>query len=375
NSRRILQWFDQFGESEHKCGARSISQFAFVNRDLCWDELVWKGRHGQSPAVVATKPHYFQDLDVLSTVENLLENVPEFWSSEEFTSSVQDGGILSLDREFFEQEILYMMYNDDSVEVWQVVEEFLLEEKFPNLCQRLLLLLSDQEFFSFLNALGRILAPRYEGNGFDSKDKVKQLQNSWLETIITIDTEFQFLDELLLSNACVNNGRQILRLLYDEEHDERRQHVEGIMLEMKQSSKDSDHWALRSECSRMSKMVAIKLLAIESWVLQYHLTEECKKATSCEALLTLNGIEFRHPRISFEACNKLSSKEKDYGPFGDSKKKKRKDKSRKRKRSKRSRVYNGSSSDEDIDKEYSKWSDLDEAWQLSTDDYTSNWNK
>ncbi|XP_057822339.2 uncharacterized protein LOC131034779 isoform X1 [Cryptomeria japonica] len=372
NSRRILQWFDQFGgigEFEHKRGARSISQFAFVNRDLCWDELVWKGRHGQSPAMVATKPHYFQDLDVLSTVENLLENVPEFWSSEEFTASVEDGEIISLDREFFVQELLYMMYNEDLLEAWQAVEEFLLEENFFNLCQRLLILLGDRELLAFLNALGKILGK--QDNGFDSKDKarVKQLQNNWFETILSIDAKFQFLDEILISNACVNNGRQIVRLLCDEEHDERKRHIEEIVLEMKQSSKGSDHWALRNECLRMNKMLAIKLLAIESWFLQYQLSDKCKRAASCESLFGLNGIEFHRPRISLEVCNERLSKEKDYGSFGGSKKKKRKDKSRKRKRS------NNSSCDEGIDKEYSKWSNPDDTWQLSTDNYVSNWNK
>ena len=81
-----MQWFGHFavtGESTHKKGAKALSQFAFVNRDMCWEELEWKGKHGQSPAVVATKPHYFRDLDVLQTVENFLEYVPDFWSSDE----------------------------------------------------------------------------------------------------------------------------------------------------------------------------------------------------------------------------------------------------------------------------------------------------
>lgn len=84
NPKRIMQWFSNFangGGLDHKKGAKALSQFAFVNRDICWEELEWKGKHGQSPAVVATKPHYFLDLDVQRTVENFLDNVPEFWSS------------------------------------------------------------------------------------------------------------------------------------------------------------------------------------------------------------------------------------------------------------------------------------------------------
>lgn len=96
---RILQWFSTFsiaGDSAHGKGAKALAQFAFVNRDICWEELEWNGKHGQSPAVVATKPHYFLDLDVERTVENFLENVPEFWSSEEFAESLKDGEILSV---------------------------------------------------------------------------------------------------------------------------------------------------------------------------------------------------------------------------------------------------------------------------------------
>lgn len=376
HTRRILQWFDHFagiGESEHKRGAKSISQFAFVNRDICWDELEWKGRHGQSPAMVATKPHYFMDLDVLNTVENFIENVQEFWSSEQFTKSVQDGEIISLDLEFFVDELLDMMYRDDSSEVWQAVQEFILEEKFCSLCQRLLILLSDMELLTFLNAVGKILASRNKHNGFDSSDKVemKTSQFSWLETVMSTGMECQSLDELLLINACINQGRQILR---DEEHEEERTNLERIMLEMKQSSKDSEHWALRRECIHMKKWMAIKFLAIENLVLHYHLSSECKTVASCESLFTLNGIQFD--------CysNELSSIERSLKFSHGSKKskKKRKEKAGKKKRRKlSSNHYSSASGDEDMGKEYGNIlirSELEEKWILSTDNNASIWS-
>lgn len=95
NQTRILQWFSNFSSTglRHKKGAKALSQFAFVHRNICWDELEWKGKHGQSPAVVATKPHYFLELDILRTVENFLENVPDFWTSREFADSLRDGDI------------------------------------------------------------------------------------------------------------------------------------------------------------------------------------------------------------------------------------------------------------------------------------------
>lgn len=379
HTRRILQWFDHFGgigESEHKRGARSISQFAFVNRDMCWDELEWKGRHGQSPAMVATKPHYFLDLDVLSTVENFIENVPEFWSSEQFTKSVQDGQIISLDLEFFVDELLDMMYRDDSSEVWQAVEKFLLEENFCSLCQRLLILLSDMELLTFLNAVGKILASRKHDNGFDSKEKVKKktLQFSWLETVMSTGMECQSLDELLLNNACINQGRQILRCLRDEEHEEEKKIIESIILEMKQSSKDSEHWALRRECIQMKKWMAIKFLSIENWILHYHLSNECKTVASCENLFTLNGIEF------YRHSNELSSTERSLRFSHGSKrsKKKRKERTGKKKRRKiTASDYSSASGEEDTGREYTKiltGSELEEKWILSTDNNASVWS-
>lgn len=313
HTRRILQWFDHFagiGESEHKRGAKSISQFAFVNRDICWDELEWKGRHGQSPAMVATKPH------------------------------------------------------------------FILEEKFCSLCQRLLILLSDMELLTFLNAVGKILASRNKHNGFDLRDKVemKISQFSWLETVMSTGMECQSLDELLLINACINQGRQILRLLRDEEHEEERTNLERITLEMKQSSKDSEHWALRRECIHMKKWMAIKFLAIENLVLHYHLSSECKTVASCESLFTLNGIQF--DRYS----NKLSSIERSLKFSHGSKKskKKRKEKAGKKKRRKlSSNDYSSASGDEDMGKEYANIlirSELEEKWILSTDNNASIWS-
>eukprot|EP01018_Ginkgo_biloba_P015455 Gb_13687 [translate_table: standard] len=388
HSRRILEWFNHFagiGEYEHKRGARAISQFAFVNRDLCWDELEWKGRHGQSPAMVATKPHYFLDLDVIKTVENLLENVPDFWSSEEFAISLQNGEILSVDMEFFVEELLHMMYDDNSSEMWQAVYDFLSEEKFSSLCQRLLIFLSDWELLAFLNKVGKVLASENHDSGFQSQGqadaKAKASHFNLLEIVTSLGIECQCLDELLLSNACINCGRQILRLLRDEDHGDEKQKLDEIVAEMKQNSNVVEHWALRRECLRVNKWVAIKWLALESWVLQYCLSLECNTSASCESLFILNGIEFRHSNISFVDCDELSSKERSLEFFGKSKRSRKmiKDKARKKKRRRKSlKDYRSSSGDEHMDNEYSeklKSSEMkDRNWLLSTDNFTSTWN-
>ncbi|GFZ20035.1 hypothetical protein Acr_28g0007400 [Actinidia rufa] len=67
--------------------------------------------------MVATKPHYFLDLDVQQTVENFLENVPEFWSSDEFAASLEDGEILFIDTKFYVDLFVDLMFTEDSKEV------------------------------------------------------------------------------------------------------------------------------------------------------------------------------------------------------------------------------------------------------------------
>jgi hypothetical protein len=82
---------------------------------MCWEELERKGKDRQSQAVVATKPHYFRDLDVFQTVENFLEYVPDFWSSDdELANCIKDGEILQTGAEYFVDQFLYLMYEEDS---------------------------------------------------------------------------------------------------------------------------------------------------------------------------------------------------------------------------------------------------------------------
>jgi hypothetical protein len=40
-----------FSDGAQPDQARLLSQYGFVNRDICWEEREWKGNHGQSPVV------------------------------------------------------------------------------------------------------------------------------------------------------------------------------------------------------------------------------------------------------------------------------------------------------------------------------------
>lgn len=66
-----------------------------------WQLLEWEGKHPQAPVAVAAKTHYFCELDVLRSVQNLLQEDEAFWRSQEFRDSVETGDILGIDYRFF----------------------------------------------------------------------------------------------------------------------------------------------------------------------------------------------------------------------------------------------------------------------------------
>ncbi|XP_010242702.1 PREDICTED: uncharacterized protein LOC104586985 isoform X2 [Nelumbo nucifera] len=377
NSKRILQFFDVFstgGEFEHGKGSRALSQFAFVNRDICWEELEWKGKHGQSPAMVATKPHYFLDLDVQRTVENFLENVPEFWSSNELAESLKGGEIFLIDTKFFVDHFVSLMYEEDSKEVWEVINVFLEEETFSDLCHHFLIILDEQDLFAFLNMICGLLPSR-----MDPKDLVHP--SCWLEIILSSCNGRASIDELLLLNAIISQGRQLLRLIRDEDDEEQKGKIKDLVFEISTSLGMTNFWApLMEEQLSMKTKEMIKWLGLISWVLHYRLSEECETTKSWETLFIQNGISFRksekyallHPEgFSDESGSELGER----GSVRSRRKKKAK--SRKKKR-RRSYDHVGSSDSELVDLDSSLgWRSLQSgagSWFLSTDDYSSAWS-
>ncbi|XP_057966602.1 uncharacterized protein LOC131156728 [Malania oleifera] len=372
NSRRISQWFSNFcsvgGGLEVRKGAKAISQFAFVNRDICWEELEWKGKHGQSPAMVATKPHYFLDLDVQRTVNNFIENVPEFWSSNEFAESLKDGEILSTDINFFVDFFVDLMYKEDSKEIWEVINEFLEEESFSSLCHHSLIVLQEEDICIFLQLIKKYLNPRMEPKDFDNP-------SCWLEIVLSRCNDCASIDQLLFLNAVINQGRQLMRLLSDEEAQEEKAQIKGIVLRICTTSNNSNSLApIVKEWLKTKTIKVIKWLGLQSWVLHYILLEECQTPASWESLFVDNGIGFEkseeyallhHDGFSEEIGSDLED--------GASVRSKRKKKGKTRK--KRRRTF-GSYDDEllDPDMSTSRRQSRAGSWFLSTDEYSTLWN-
>ncbi|KAH0923667.1 hypothetical protein HID58_023685 [Brassica napus] len=378
NPKRILEWFSEFafdGGSDHKRGAKALAQFAFANRDICWEELEWRGKHGQSPAVVATKPHYLLDLDVQRTVENFLDNVPDFWSSSEFAESLKDGQILFLDAKFFLDLFIRFMYDEDVSDVWDAVEEFLAEESFSSLTQHLLITLEERDLCRFLELLGDCFDSRIESWGV-----VGDSSSSWLGVVVSrYGGDAECIDELLLVNSVINQGRQLVRLVRDESGDDEGEVLkETIAAVCRGLEKGSSFCLIMRELWKMKQTEVIRVLGMLSWTVQFRLSEECQSPDSWESLFRENGIEFRrssdHSLVSHEGFSEESESDSD-GRRRVSKKRHKKGK-KKKNRAKKKKKRAIDDEDEDdvlIDDEVLGLTQISRSWLLSTDGFSATW--
>jgi hypothetical protein len=355
-------------------GLRALSQFAFKNRDICWEELEWKGKHGQSPAMVATKPHYFLDLDVQRTVENFLDNVPEFWSSNEVSESVKDGDIFLIDRPFFVRYFKDLMYREDSSDVWDVIEEFLEEQPFSCLCEHLLISFEEKDLCYFVELLCKCLDLRIK---FQCLDDLSRL----FVVVLLKCGVYGSIDLMMLLNAVIGQGRQLLRLLRDEEAKESLEKVNEIVSKISAIPSDGNSLTpiFKNRC-KMATVEVVKCLGLQSWVLFYRLSQECQTPESWESVFVHNQIGFRNSDEHALIDEDRLLTEEDYSgfdriPSGRVKKKKKQKAKRKRRR-----AYDSDDGNDDelLDFDFASQK-LDylsntKSWLLSTDKYSSAWN-
>ncbi|KAM6587577.1 uncharacterized protein LOC115717396 [Cannabis sativa] len=369
---RIFKWFSNFGATgggiEHGKGAKALSKFAFINRDICWEELEWKGKHGQSPAVVATKPHYFLDLDVQRTVENFLQNVPEFWSSSEFAESLKDGEILFIDRNFFRDYFIDMMYKEKSRDVWNAITEFLTEESFSYLCQHLLITLEEQDLYEFLKLLQRYLQPSMEH---------KDLGNSscMFEIILSKCSDFGSFDQILLLNALLTKRRELLRLLSDEEAEAETKDIVSQIFAI--PDQENSLATIIKGCFKLKTVEAFKWLVLQSWAFYCRLLEGRQTVESWESFFTKNAISFRRSNsytlLNDDGVSEECASDLDHGV---SKKSKHRRKSSKKKRRKldRDNKYDNEFLDFNTTNDGLDLQSNSETFFLSTDEYSTSWS-
>lgn len=111
STHRILSWFSGMpisGLQDFSPGAKALCRFALREREKgVWSKLVWTGKHAQAPAVVAAKTHYFQELDIVASVNSILRDKrfsEEFLKSDLWLESV-NASILEIDLGFFVKEL------------------------------------------------------------------------------------------------------------------------------------------------------------------------------------------------------------------------------------------------------------------------------
>lgn len=323
--------------------------------------------------MVATKPHYFLDLDIERTVENFLENVPEFWSSNEFAESVKDGDIFFIDRSFFVRYFVDLMYKEDVRDVWEVINEFLTEQPFSSLCQHLLIALEEQDLCYFLELLRKSLGPKMEFQHFND------FSHLFVVVLLKCGASGS-IDQILLLNAVIAQGRKLLRLLRDEEVQEPQAKINEIVSNISAlpSNANSLTSLFKNTC-QMSTVEVIKCLGLQSWVLYYRLSQECQTPESWESVFMTNQIGF-HNSNKHALLDGDGASEEDCSGFDCSPSHKVKNKRKQRARKKRRKTYD---CDDDNDGELLDFGSVSQksyylsntrSWLLSTDGYTSAWS-
>lgn len=321
--------------------------------------------------MVATKPHYFMDLDVQRTVENFLEYVPEFWSSSEFADSLKDGEILSMDTEFFVNMFLNLMYKAESEEAWDVIEEFLTEESFSILCDRLLIVLEEKDLSFFLDSMGKFLNPKWETAEYKSP-------SVWLEVILSECGACISIDQLFLLNSVTSQARQLLRLVREESDEKSKEKIKNIISQIFAFPSPDSFAPIMKECSEKKSIESIKWLGLQSWAIYFRLSEEILTPESWESLFVNNLIGFRKSNkyrlLEDDGNLEESGCEWDEGHSSRLKSKKKR---RKRKKRRRDLEVEYGYGDEFLDLDLENNLDLQSKsgdWMLSTDQYSITWN-
>eukprot|EP00803_Ostreobium_quekettii_P011293 evm.model.scf_938.6 EVM.evm.TU.scf_938.6 scf_938:56346-58522(-) len=158
--QRIPLWFSHFslsGFSSFRWGARALANYVLANRETAWKLLHWEGRHPQAPVMVASKPHYFCELNVTKSVENLLQSCPDFWDSEEMKLGIGTGEIFALDNQFFSKELYRLLCRGGSMRSADWLQAIMKSEpligNFKEWAKRVLSQLSEEDLMKAVSQL------------------------------------------------------------------------------------------------------------------------------------------------------------------------------------------------------------------------------
>lgn len=195
-TNRAKAWFAHFNfPGPFEKGALALERYAMTHRDQVWNRLVWLYSTAPSPVVIAHQKIRFLELDVVRTVQMLVDEEPSFWSSEFFRESLLNGDFLALDYAFFAEELCRRL---DSPQVRLLAESCLRNEPFRELCNRVLLELDDKSMLHWLYKLVPL-------NEAPSMEQLFVTQPKWSD-----------LEELMLFSALLTQSKAVTKLLAEE---------------------------------------------------------------------------------------------------------------------------------------------------------------
>ncbi|GMH37355.1 hypothetical protein BSKO_05228 [Bryopsis sp. KO-2023] len=322
---RIPQWFSHFsseGLSKFRWGAKALATFSLAKRDRVWEFLVWGGRHSQAPVAVATKLHYFYELKVKDTVENLLNECPEFWSSDEFRNCLRSGDILSLDPNFFVEELYDDWTGRDGevvAEIEEIIETVVKEMETCEWIHRIEIHLSEQEVMALLKSIASDLRRDQTG------------QESVFNAMFSI--RWKRFGDALLANALAFNPAALLGFL--KANDELQERISKNSMQLHTSPdihKDQCHLLKKTiDALPRDKEFTFRWLEVFSMEIALSKCVEQGGVEALDSILSDNGIEVRSssPRKKYAL---LTSSDDDQKKSSRKRKKKHKKRESKRKK-------------------------------------------
>lgn len=279
---RASAWFSHFsmeGIEKFKHGSAALARFALAHRSKMWHLLRWKGKHAQAPVAVASKPHYFCELDIPATVEQLARHCSDFWASEELASTARSGAIFLIEPEAWAAELARWLEEERSTRsmaLYRALGDYIEGGGcWRQLCLRLLPVLPES---NRLEVAVQVL------DGSSTSAESSPGASSPGTLLAFSGAQWNSYDELLVMSAMLCSGPQLLRMLREEESTVQQwgEHVSQIF----KLATHQAHWGLRRQFARDKEMNALpELLAVHSFLAFTALRQAA--ATGQSALHTL----------------------------------------------------------------------------------------
>ena len=282
---RIAAWFDHFstkGSSHFRNGSYSLAIYALRERNICWKSLCWKGGHGQSPAIVASKTEYFMHLDIVETISEFAKHQSDFWNSQEFLDQICGSQLFtSTDPQYWAHRLFEQLETVPTADLqesnlWTVLTAYISKrDSWREICNRAATRLQESDLLLFSNTLLQ------ERAGEQTSSSTLPLRLRHL-----VATTFEDLNTLI---ACVwlswgqrSLYRDFKTLILSLEKDIQEYHIHMSAPEFWSLIRNSDN-----------QFFSI-LLSLHSFTAYYYLKRKDEQSPEeLAALLTVSGIPCR----------------------------------------------------------------------------------